>query len=85
MNTWKRTLNQWFQSWSKTVEIALMPFQTYTIRTHQGLFSPLIFVVAVLWTLLTVGTAIGAFVTFFGSLLVLYFILTKVFGVEFEG
>lgn len=78
----KKLYSENLNFWSKTVETAIQPFHGQTLKKEQGLFAPIIFIVAVLWTILTVGIAIGSLFTLFGSLLVLYFIITRIFGID---
>ncbi len=46
--------------------------------------SPVVFVIAVLWTIFSMAMAFASMMTLFGSLLVLYFILTRIFGVDLQ-
>lgn len=74
---------QWSQ-WFQKIEGALVAFKPHYIAKNNNLFSPLIALIAVIWSIFLVGIAIGSFSTLFASLLVLYFILTKIFGISLE-
>jgi hypothetical protein len=52
------------------------------LRRNRGLFAPVVMVLAVLWAIVTAGLAVGSFFTLFLSLLILYFIITRVFGIQ---
>lgn len=52
------------------------------MRKGQGLLAPLVFIIALLWVIVTIGLAFGSLLVFFCSLLVLYFVFTKIFGVK---
>lgn len=73
-----------FKTWLRQLEATLSPFRSQSLRAEKRLFAPVVFVVAVLWTILTAGFAVGAMVTLFCSLLVLYFIFTQVFGIDLQ-
>ena len=74
---------QWNQ-WTKKLEESLVHFTPSYIPKQNSFFSPLVAVVAVIVTIVLLGLAFGSFFTLFTSLLVLYFILTKVFGVRLD-
>jgi len=74
---------QW-KNWSKKVEKALVLFTPDYAKTSNHLFAPVIAVVAVIMTILLIGVAIGSFFSLFSSLLVLYFIFTKIFGIRLD-
>ncbi len=68
----------------KKVEGALTYFTPSYISKNNTFFSPLVAVVALILVILLTGIAIGSFFMLFSSLLVLYFILTKIFGIHLE-
>ena len=74
---------QW-EKWFNKVEAALIYFTPTYVPQDNSLFSPLVAVVALIASIFLLGLAIGSFFTLFTSLLVLYFILTKVFGIRFD-
>lgn len=76
-------VSQW-KHWFKKVEGALVYFTPPYISKNDSLFSPLIAVVAIITAIFMIGIAMGSFFTLFTSLLVLYFILTKVFGIHLD-
>ncbi|MBI2339156.1 MAG: hypothetical protein HYU99_02155 [Deltaproteobacteria bacterium] len=76
-------VNQW-NHWFKKVEGALVYFIPPYVSRKNTFFSPLIALVALIWAIFLLGIAIGSFFMFFASLLVLYFIVTKVFGVRID-
>lgn len=76
-------LNQW-KTWFKRVESALVQFTPPYISKNNSLFSPLVALIALIASIFMIGIAIGSFFTLFSSLLVLYFILTKVFGIHLD-
>lgn len=68
----------------RKVEGALVYFTPSYVRQNNRLFSPVIAVVAVIIAVISMGIAIGSFFSLFSSLLVLYFILTRVFGIRLD-
>ena len=44
----------------------------------------LVALIAIIWAIFLLGIAIGSFFMFFSSMLVLYFIITKVFGIRVD-
>ncbi|OGQ08420.1 MAG: hypothetical protein A3G32_10040 [Deltaproteobacteria bacterium RIFCSPLOWO2_12_FULL_40_28] len=76
-------LRQWEQ-WFKKMEGALVYFTPSYVAKNNHWFSPLIAVVALIMVVVLVGIAVGSFFSLFASLLVLYFILTKIFGIRLE-
>ncbi len=74
---------QWDQ-WTKKLEEGLIQFAPSYIPRKNTFFSPLIAVVALIMAIVLVGLAFGSFFTLFTSLLVLYFILTKIFGLRLD-
>ena len=73
-----------WDSWFRKVENALVYFTPKYVAKKNTFFSPVIAVVALILAILFLGLAIGAFFVFFSSLLVLYFIITKVFGIQLD-
>lgn len=71
-----------FQSFSERLDQALAAFRPVFLRRDNGFLSPVILILAVLWAIVTTGVAIGSFFTLFLSLLILYFIVTRVFGIH---
>lgn len=71
-----------FQSFSERLEQALTVFRPMFLKRDNGLLSPVILILAVLWAIVTMGVAIGSFFSLFFSLLILYFIVTRVFGIH---
>ena len=74
---------QW-NKWFNKVEEALVYFTPTYFPKENTLFSPIVAVVGLIAAIFLMGLAIGSFFTLFTSLLVLYFILTKVFGIRFD-
>lgn len=72
---------QW-DSWFKKVEESLVYFTPTYVSKDKGLFSPIIALIALITSIILVGIAVGSFFSLFISLLVLYFILTKIFGIS---
>ncbi|MBX7147998.1 hypothetical protein K1X76_02840 [bacterium] len=86
--TWKQFIpgfltRQW-DIWFKKMENALVYFTPTYVTKNDSLFSPLVAVVALILAVFLVGVAIGSFFTLFASLLVLYFILSKIFGIRLD-
>lgn len=79
----KFVVNQW-DNWAKKIEEGLVYLTPPYISRHNSFFSPLVALVALITAIVLFGVAIGSFVTLFTSLLVLYFILTKVFGIRLD-
>lgn len=64
------------------MEQALVYFKpAYLSQNHQW-FSPVVAIVALIMTIVLIGVALTSFMSLFISLLVLYFIITKIFGIE---
>lgn len=76
-------IKQWDQIFKK-IEVALVQFTPAYIKKNNSLFSPIIALIALVNCIILAGIAIGSFFTLLASLLVLYFILTKVFGIQFD-
>ena len=76
-------IQQW-DHWFKKVETALVSFTPAYITKNRSLFAPLIAVIAIVMAIILLGIAVGSFFSLFASLLVLYFILTKVFGIRLD-
>ena len=74
---------QW-STWARRIEATLVSFTPPYISRHNNFFSPLVALVALITAIVLVGLAIGSFFVLFSSLLILYFILTKVFGVRLD-
>lgn len=74
---------QW-STWAKRIEAALVSFTPPYISRHNSFFSPLVALIALITAIVLVGLAIGSFFVLFSSLLILYFILTKVFGIRLD-
>lgn len=74
---------QW-DTWFKKVENSLIYFTPAYVSKTNTFFSPLVAVIAIIMTIVMLGTALGSFFVLFTSLLVLYFILTKIFGINLE-
>lgn len=70
--------------WLGRVDVALAPFAPAYISKKPTFFSPIVALVALIFSIYLIGVAIGSFFTLFTSLLVLYFILTKIFGIQLE-
>ncbi len=85
---WKDFLPQFLTSqwdhWSRKFEEALISFTPSYISKRNTFFSPLIALVALIASIFLLGLAVGSFFTLFTSLLVLYFILTKIFGIRLD-
>lgn len=75
-------VTQQWDKWFKKVDEALVYFTPAYVSKENSLFSPLIAVVALIAAIFLFGLAIGSFFTLFSSLLILYFILTRVFGIH---
>lgn len=71
-----------FREWSGTLEKARAKFKPSMFKKDQHLFAPIVFIIALIWTIVMVGLAIGSMVTLFCSLLILYFILSRIFGIN---
>ncbi len=88
MKNWKTTVSDFYNTYLKflgrDLSRAIDRFKGGSMQKNQGLLAPLIFIIAVLWTIVTIGLAFGSLLTFFCSLLVLYFIFTKIFGVNLD-
>lgn len=85
---WRKLVPQFFTKqwnfWVSKVEGSLVTFVPSYVSKENTLFSPLISLVALITAILVTGLAIGSFFTLFTSLLVLYFIMTKIFGIDLE-
>lgn len=77
-------LSQQWSYWTQKFEAALVSFTPPYISKQNKFFSPLIALVALIAAIFLLGLAVGSFFTLFTSLLVLYFILTKVFGIRLD-
>jgi len=75
--------NKWDDLFKK-VEGALVYFTPAYVSKKNTLFSPIIAITAIIWAIFLLGVAIGSFFMFFASLLVLYFIITKIFGIRLD-
>lgn len=73
-----------WEHWFKKMEMALVSFTPPYISRNNNLFAPLIALVAIIMAIVLVGVAVGSFFSLFASMLVLYFILTKVFGIRLD-
>ena len=51
-------------------------------RSNQA--NPLVYLMAAIGTIVTIGVSLGSFFTLFASLLLLYFLLTRVFALDFK-
>lgn len=85
---WKKIIpkfvsNQWDQLF-KRVENAMVYFSPSYVSKNDNFFSPLIAIVAIISVIFLAGIAIASFFMLFTSLLVLYFILTKIFGIHLD-
>lgn len=74
---------QW-DHWFKKIETALVSFTPPYLPKNSSLFAPLVAVVALIMAIVLVGLSVGSFFVLFSSLLVLYFILTKIFGIRLD-
>ena len=74
---------QW-EYWFGKLEDALISFTPPYISKQNSFFSPLVALIALVASIFLLGLAVGSFFTLFTSLLVLYFILTKVFGIRLD-
>jgi hypothetical protein len=88
MMNWKKILpdfltKQWDGLFRKA-ENAMVYFSPAYVSKTNGLFSPLIAVIALIMVIILSGIAIASFFLLFSSLLTLYFILTKVFGIHLD-
>lgn len=85
---WRRIVPQFFTKqwdhWFKKMEGTLVYFAPSYVSKNNNLFSPVIAVVALITAVVLLGIAMGSFFTLFASLLVLYFILTKIFGLHLD-
>jgi hypothetical protein len=83
---WKKIIPEFIsKSWEKwfyKVENALVLFQPTYISKQKDYFSPIVMVVALISIIFCIGIAITSFFLLFTSLLVLYFILSRVFGLD---
>lgn len=77
-------LGRYWAICSKKLEGTLAQFTPSYITKNNNIFSPIIAVVALLALVFFAGLALGSFVTLFSSLLILYFVLTKVFGIHID-
>ncbi|EKD42607.1 MAG: hypothetical protein ACD_73C00085G0003 [uncultured bacterium] len=68
----------------KRVENAMVFFNPTYVSKSNSFFSPIIAIIALITAIFMVGIAIGSFFMLFSSLLILYFILTKVFGIQLD-
>lgn len=72
-----------FYKWYKNFERSQNQIANFNpLQKNTSLLKPFIFAAALLSTILASGIAIGSFFALFFSLLFLYFILTKVFGIQ---
>ncbi|HBF12129.1 MAG TPA: hypothetical protein DDW49_01860 [Deltaproteobacteria bacterium] len=76
-------LKQW-DKWFQKAEGSLIYFSPSYISKKNNLFSPLIAIIAIISSIVLIGVAIGSCFTLLASLLVLYFILTKIFGIRLD-
>lgn len=74
----KKHFTGWYQSFEQSANTLS---QRHILQNH-ALLKPLIFVGAILTTIVSSGIAIGAFFTLIFSLLFIYFVMTKIFGIE---
>lgn len=77
-------ISKYWESWIRKVEEGLTSFTPLYISRRNSFFSPLVALVALIASIVLLGIAIGSFFSLFSSLLVLYFILTKVFGIRLD-
>lgn len=86
--TWKTILPRFvvkhWDHWFKKVETALVSFTPAYITRNKSLFAPVIALIAIIMAIVLLGIAVGSFFSLFASLLVLYFIITKVFGIRLD-
>ena len=78
----KNIYDQHFKWWAKKTENALLQFRQETIKKDNKLFSPVIFVLAAIMAIISGAVALGSLISMFCSLLVLYFILSQIFGLN---
>lgn len=86
--SWKKILpnfvSKFWAKWAKKVEDALVVFTPAYVSKNNNFFSPLVALIALITSVFLIGTIIGSFFTLLSSLLVLYFILTRVFGIRLD-
>jgi hypothetical protein len=70
--------------WRRKLEVQLMAFSGVPHSKLKGQANPIVILVAVLWSIVTIGVSLGSFFTLFASLLLLYFLLTRIFGLDFK-
>ncbi len=83
-NFFPKFITKQWDNWIRKVEEHLVYFTPPYISHQNSLFSPLVALVALIASIVLLGIAIGSFFALFSSLLVLYFILTKVFGIRLD-
>jgi len=72
------------QMWSRTANEALEPFRAELLVSQKRWFEPIVFIVAIISTLMAATSALFSLLGFFASLLVLYFIFSKIFGLNLD-
>ena len=70
-----------FHKWSKNIEQTIVNYKPRSILRERKLFAPMIFVIASLITIVSMGIALGSLLSLFCSLLILYFVFSKIFGI----
>ena len=73
---------QLLKFWTRKMDRALSKIRYESSTKTRGGFAPVLLVVAALWSLGAIGVAIGSFLSLILSLLTLYFIFTKLFGIQ---
>jgi|APSaa5957512535_1039671.scaffolds.fasta_scaffold70207_3 hypothetical protein len=73
-----------FHKWSKNIEQTIVNYKPRSILRERKLFAPMIFVIASLITIVSMGIALGSLLSLFCSLLILYFVFSKIFGIRLD-
>lgn len=73
-----------WQKWTEKANLALVAFKPTHIPKNSQYFSPVVVVIALITVIFGIAIAITSFLTLFTSLLVLYFVLSKIFGLDFN-
>lgn len=73
-----------WNNWFKKVERTLTLFTSPYVPQENHYFSPVKTLLAVITSIILLAVAIGSFCSVVISLIVIYFILTRFFGIDFD-
>ncbi|MBF0104259.1 MAG: hypothetical protein HQM16_02920 [Deltaproteobacteria bacterium] len=80
----KNFYHKHFENWFDSAEKVLSNLKNKTLLDKKGMWGPLVFVIAAITAFFSFGVAVLSLISFFGSLLVLYFIITSIFGLKLD-